>query len=145
MKIGLIFPRVLLEGGKGGEVVFLGIDLETAAIGDGPGPDFRLAGKVREGNFPQGLPVFGFVSIVQGYEFFNVLGGQLDKPNRLAADNKPRFFLPGQGPIGDLGTDRPLRVEQGLCRFLIIDVRGHEGERGGRSFSDKLMQRRFGI
>ena len=90
---------------QSGGVVFLGIYFKATALGNMPGMQGGVAGKISERDFPKNRSVGGLIVFIQGDKPGDIFLAEHEKSNRLAPETETGFFLIGQFPFGDESMD----------------------------------------
>ena len=97
--------RVGLKVIQSGGVVFLGIYFEATILGNIPGVQGGVAGKIGERDFPKNRSVGGLIVFIQGDKPGDIFLVEHEKSDRLASETETGFFLMGQFPFGDESVD----------------------------------------
>ena len=90
---------------QSGRVVFLGIYFKATVLGNMPGMQRGVAGKIGERDFPKNRSVGGLIVFIQGDKPGDIFLVEHEKSDRLASETETGFFLMGQFPFGDESVD----------------------------------------
>lgn len=103
--------RLGLKVVQSGGVVFLGIYFEATILGNIPGVQGGVAGKIGERDLPKNRSVGGFIVFIQGDKPGNIFLAEHEKTDCLASETETGFFLIGEFPFGNESVDSSRRIQ----------------------------------
>ena len=90
---------------QSGRIVFPGIYFKAAILGNMPGVQWGVAGKIGKWDFPKNRSVGGLIVFIQGDKPRDIFLTEHEKSDCLAAETETGFFLIGEFPFGDERVD----------------------------------------